>query len=431
MTNSPSFIDAKGKFQNSVAPSRETEDETLHRLAALSEIEYERCREQEAEILCMRVATLDRLVKHEKAQNSKPEVIESLEPWGEPVKLNQILNQIEDTIKKHAIIPLGGSTAISLWIASTYVINSFRIFPKLIVHSPEKRCGKSTVLDLVEAFSSKALFASSISKAAIYRTIQAYQPTLIIDEADTFIANRNDEMVGIINSGHAKNRAFVIRSEGDNHTPTKYSTWSPMVLASIKPLQGTIMDRGICIELRRKMNHEQTQRIPPDLSKQMTQQRRKLIRWAKDNANSVYSQQIEPPHQGNDRAVDNWIPLFTLASLASENWQTKVVTSYQLLNNRQEDPTPQIILLEDIRGILTNHKSDKIPSKILIATLLELEERPWQEWNKGKPITTNNLSRMLKPFGIQSNTIRYYNQPCKGYKTKQFDDAFKRYLPQK
>lgn len=423
MQNIPTYLSAANTIHND-----ESEDEVIQRLSSLSEIEYERCRESEASGLGIRVSRLDKWVKLYKIQGSKPEVVESIEPWHAPVKLQEILDQIEQIIDKHAVIPLGGTAAISLWIASTYVINEFRIFPKLIVHSPEKRCGKSTVLDLVEAFSIKALFASSISQAAIYRTIQAFQPTLIIDEADTFIANRNDEMVGIINSGHAKNRAFVIRSEGDNNTPTKFSTWAPMVLASIKPLQGTIMDRGICIELRRKLSHETVQRIPSDFSRIMKQHRRMLFRWAKDNSSLVYANQVEPPHNGNDRAVDNWIPLFTIANMAGEKWLEKVKSSYVSLTNQDEEPTSQLLLLEDIRGILQAHENDKIPSKTLVKLLIKLEERPWIECHKGEPMTQNLLSNMLKPFSIRSKTIRYSGQTCKGFEKKQFADSFKRYL---
>lgn len=432
MTTTSNFIDAKGKFQNAADSLEETDEEIIRRLASLSDMEYERCREQEAEKLGFRVSILDKLVKLERLQTQKTEVVESLEPWHEPVCFNELLDQIEATILKHAIIPLGGSTAITLWIASTFVINQFRIFPKLVIYSPEKRCGKSTVLDLVEAFASKSLFTSNISQAAIYRVIEAYQPTLIIDEADTFIAHRKDEMIGILNSGHTKGRAYIVRTVGDSYETTKFSAWSPMVLASIKPLQGTIMDRAICIELRRKMNHEHVDRIPLDLVDLTKPVRRMLKRWAKDNAALLRNKHIIPPGCGNDRAVDNWIPLFTLASLANQHWQEKVKTAYQLLTRQDEEPSPQVMLLEDIREILSEHKADKIPSKMLVDLLVKLEERPWQEWHKGSAMTQNNLAKMLKSFRIQSKTIRYLNHPpCKGFDKQQFNDAFKRYLPER
>ena len=192
-------------------------------------------------------------------------LIEDLKPATTPFDMEKLLNNIEKYISERTILPKGADTAITLWIAGTYNINAFRIFPKLTIISPQKRCGKSTLLDLIEAFSSRSIMTSNISPAAIFRLIDAYQPTLIIDEADTFLANSNSDIAGIINSGHAQTRAFVTRCAGENHDPKSFSTWSPMAIASIGGLQPTIMDRSIIIPLRRKTLNESIEDIPHDL----------------------------------------------------------------------------------------------------------------------------------------------------------------------
>src|SRR5437588_712897 len=61
-----------------------------------------------------------------------------------------------------------------------------------------------------------------------------------------------------------------------------------------------------------------------------------------------------------------------------------------------------------------------------------MEERPWAEWRKGKPITPPQLASLLKPFGIEPRTIRFGEggkSSAKGYLREQFEDAFARYLP--
>src|SRR3954464_13802467 len=45
---------------------------------------------------------------------------------------------------------------------------------------------------------------------AVYRAIEEKQPTLLIDEADTFLQG-NDELRGILNSGYTRKTAFVVR----------------------------------------------------------------------------------------------------------------------------------------------------------------------------------------------------------------------------
>lgn len=423
----------------------ETPQETIERLAKLSRLEYEMTRKEEAENLGVRASVLDAMVHQEREDKKSLSIVEELEPWHEEVEMEKVLDEIEGFLLKHAIIPKGASPAITAWVASTYLINAFAIFPRLVIHSPEKRCGKSTVLDIVDAFANKSLLVSNISAAAIFRVIDAFQPTLIIDEADTSIAKSDGEIIGILNSGHAKRRAKVVRVEGDNLEVKAFSTWSPMAFASIKPLQGTLMDRSIVIELRRKMKDETVSRLRIDAQEQTTTIRQKLKRWADDNFDTIQNNQIEPPSFGNDRAADNWLPIYTLAHHAGERWKKKIETAYQLLTCKEEEHTPQIMLLQDIKSIFDELKAKEPPrdeldeaikrkpirisSSELVEKLIALEERPWCEWKKGFPMTQNSLAKLLKAFRIESKNIRIFNKTVRGFEYAQFEDAFNRYLP--
>jgi putative DNA primase/helicase len=65
----------------------------------------------------------------------------------------------------------------------------------------------------------------------------------------------------------------------------------------------------------------------------------------------------------------------------------------------------------------------------LVKELEAKEERPWSTYNKGKPITQNQVGRLLKDFSIYSRNIRRGNKILKGYYAHQFKDAFDRYIP--
>ena len=61
--------------------------------------------------------------------------------------------------------------------------------------------------------------------------------------------------------------------------------------------------------------------------------------------------------------------------------------------------------------------------------MIKVEDHPWGDWRRSKPITQNGLARLLRPFGILSKTIRAGDSTPKGYTLNQFIDVFKRYLP--
>ena len=66
------------------------------------------------------------------------------------------------------------------------------------------------MIEVLQALTNKGLTAGSLTPVAAFRTIEKYSPSLLIDEADAFLKD-NDELRGILNSGHTRASAFVIR----------------------------------------------------------------------------------------------------------------------------------------------------------------------------------------------------------------------------
>ena len=58
--------------------------------------------------------------------------------------------------------------AVSLWIVHTFVYRRFTVTPRLMVTSPVRGCGKTTLLDLLEALCLRPLKSDSITAASIY-----------------------------------------------------------------------------------------------------------------------------------------------------------------------------------------------------------------------------------------------------------------------
>jgi putative DNA primase/helicase len=77
--------------------------------------------------------------------------------------------------------------------------------PILAWESPEKRCGKTTALGVIAQLVPVALPAANITTAAVFRSIEKYKPTLVLDEVETFIRD-NEEMRGVLNSGFTRRR---------------------------------------------------------------------------------------------------------------------------------------------------------------------------------------------------------------------------------
>ena len=105
---------------------------------------------------------------------------------------------------------------------ATYLHAEVDILPILLITSPEENCGKTTLLKLVFYLSNRPVPAGNVSAAAIFRTIKDITPTMTLDEADTYLRD-NAEMRGVIDSGHEREFAWVIRTEREGEETRYFS----------------------------------------------------------------------------------------------------------------------------------------------------------------------------------------------------------------
>lgn len=143
-----------------------------------------------------------------------------------------LVAEIERTIAAYVILPPHGAVALALWVLHTHAFDAASSSPRLAIVSPEKRCGKSTVLKLLHALVRRPLAATNITAAALFRTIEAHQPTLLVDEVDTFLRDRED-VRGVLNAGHERVSAKVVRCVGDDIDVRMFDVWAPVALAGI------------------------------------------------------------------------------------------------------------------------------------------------------------------------------------------------------
>lgn len=423
----------KEEVKRQLAISIHKDEDNIRQLAMLSELDYQRQRKSNAKELNISVTILDKLVKQQREESKSKDdnIFPAIKPWDEPVDLAYLLDELSQTIDQLLVFQSKHEPhAIALWIVHTYCIEQAKVSPILNITSPEKRCGKSTLLDVLQLLVSRPLIASNITPAAIFRSIEKWSPTLIIDEADTFMKD-NEELRGVINSGHRRELAYVIRCVGDKHEPVRFCTWCPKVIAGIGHLADTIEDRSIVIQLRRKLPHEKREPLTDEAKAKLSILARKCIRFALDTTQLLSASQIEAPLELNDRAADNWKPLFTLAKLAGKGWVTHAqIAAIHLSGSKKEIVSLSVELLQDIKTILDETKLNRISTTELLNKLCEDSEAPWATYNRGKPMAARQLANRLKEFNVISGTIRLSAiETKKGYLTEDFHDAFARYLP--
>jgi hypothetical protein len=195
-------------------------------------------------------------------------------------------------------------------------------------------------------------------------------------------------------------------------------------------LHPTLYDRAIPIRMRRRRHDEKIESLRMDRIETFEDLKRRCIRWARDHIETLKSCDPSMPVELHDRAADNWRFLVAIADLAGRDWPTRArQAAVTFTDIDAENEGPGILLLADIRQILREHDSDRIPSSTLTMTLGGIAERPWADWKLGRPINARQIARLLAPFGIRPAPMRIADKIQRGYTAEDFEDAFSRYLP--
>lgn len=411
-------------------------NDTIALLAQLPTPEYDRVRKTEAQRLKIQVKTLDEQVKAARLQatpgNQPP--FPTVEPWPTEVLPAQMLDEVTEVILRYVVMDTHQARAAALWIAMTWVIEVVEVAALALITAPEKACGKSQLLVIFGHLVARPLPAANSTASFLFRAIEMWHPTLLVDEADTFI-RESEELKGIINAGHTRHNAYVGRvvAVGDAYEPRLFIVWGAKAFAGIaleRHLPDATISRGILFVLRRKLPHEKVARLRHADRETFVTLARKLARFAQDFSERIRQSRPALPDVLSDRAQDNWEALFAIAECAGPRWREYAEDAALKLSARSDDSASKgNELLADIKAVFERKGVTRISTADLLAALiLDDTEAPWATYNRGKPLSPRQLGRLLDPYGINSKTVRFGPLTPKGFELTQFTDAFARYL---
>jgi hypothetical protein len=140
------------------------------------------------------------------ADAAHPEVL----PWAYPVNGAAVLDEVVDTVKRYILLPDVMADAIALWAAFSHGLELFWFNPRLALCSPVKRCGKTTLVEVLKGLVARPKPTSGVTPSVVCRMIDKWHPTYLIDEADGYLPE-NEQLRSVLNSGHTPTAAFVDR----------------------------------------------------------------------------------------------------------------------------------------------------------------------------------------------------------------------------
>lgn len=342
-----------------------------------------------------------------------------------------LLAKVRSTVTRYVALPSAHvEVAVTLWIAATHAVDVLNTAPRLVIRSPQKRCGKSRLLDLVTALTRSSQPTANVSSAVLYRLMGGTnKPTLIIDEADTIWGNKksaeqNEDLRGLVNAGFERGRP-TLRWDAAQRKLEELETFGFVALAGIGQLPDTITDRAVNFIMRRRKAGE---RVAPFRSrrdgKPLQQLRDQVAEWVAVHLGDI--EKMQPDLPVDDRAADVWEPLVIIADLAGGDWPEVARQAAKALTKDHDDEdgsTDSAQLLTDIKAIFTATGESFLESKVLVLKLRALDDSPWS--GSEYDLTVHKLAARLKEYAIRPRPNAVGTK--RGYRLEHFTDTFERY----
>jgi hypothetical protein len=397
-------------------------------------------------------------VEEDEDETTQQFVPEAEEPDHKP-RGAQLLDEIDSLLRRFVYLQHDWQyQVISLWIAGTYCMSAFEYVSRLILVSPQPRCGKSRMLEMIESLSYKGFMTSSISGAYLVRRLaelDEHRMTLMIDEADTVLRRRHDDnaaLDNVLNSGF-KATGVYSRCEEDNKGKYKvkdFCTFSAVVIASIgtKHFRKATLDRALIIEMQRRLKSE---KVEPLRGRQrrdaVAPYSRSLFEWTRGLLpifkEPGYVDRIKMPEGVEDRLADILEPLIALANEAGGHWPERAqFIAQHVAENQPESDTAAAKLIALMVRLASQSKDGHLQTQTLIRYLnadndqqIELDDEEPEPIdaevtqlvrNAAGKITAADISRALKDFGLKSKH-RTTGDRIRGYRLADLKAAHERY----
>lgn len=349
----------------------------------------------------------------------------------------ELLAAIEGYLTRYVILTAEQTIAVALWAMLTYVYDVGDTVPYLVITSAEKRSGKTRLLECLYAVCREPMVTTALTEAVLFRAIQEWQPTLLIDETDTIFkehksgpSERQEGLRAILNAGYRK--GTTVARCAPNGDILKFNVYGPKALAGIGNLPETIEDRGLLIRLKRKLSEEEVERFRFRTGHAEGELlRTRCTEWGAGARILLAGCEPDMPAALDDRAQDAYEILVAIADLGGQGERARAA----LVELRSEDSTAKesmgVRLFRDLSEFVDRLKGmERIATPDLLALLYEHGEEPWEEWwheATGKKASMA-LARIFREYGVRPEQYKDSGVKKRGYRITEVLAAHSRYM---
>ncbi len=329
----------------------------------------------------------------------------SAEEYGTDEELD---NEIRSFVTKWLDVP-NDVLQFAVWnIKRSWVYDKFHTLNYLRALG-DTGMGKTRFLDTLGSIHYKPIATSGATTSApIFRIIEKWKGTLIMDEADFSKSDEAQDIIKIINMGYEKGK-WVMRCDKENHNAVDFfDPYCPKILATRKVFQDKAVESRCITQVMRGTNKKVPLNLNADFFDTAQKLRNKLLMWRFRNYHTIdVNKEIDLGLELEPRVmqiVNTFVSMFGDDTKQLEVFKTFIKKHQEeLIDERKSSFAGSIV--EAIHNLISNGIWD-ISSQDII------DDGGLTDF-KGNPLKPRGLSSQLKSLGFGKSIVKKIDEKAK------------------
>ena len=327
-------------------------------------------------------------------------------PWPMPGAPEEPGDNLWDDIHKfiYEYIDLADDRlydVLTAWIFSSWITEAWTVVPYIQILGP-KNSGKTRLLEVLHALCYRGIMSSNISEPALFRSVEAWKPTLLLDETEIYNNESRSAVQNLLNSGYRRGQYAIRVRNVEKGQPVLdlFDVFGLKALSGTAGLRDTLESRCIVIKMEKNIRKVKF-KIDEEYSKKL---RSRLLLWRFrelseiSEVNEALQKEVEALQKYKDgRFVELFSCLATVANHGKANILSYASDAYQIKMDEEETSIESEILYAIIKSH-PNLEGGKLSTQSISDAFNEgRSER--EAWN------IRSVGRVVERLGLQKKRM--------------------------
>jgi len=302
----------------------------------------------------------------------------------------RLATEIDTFIKSYLEMPLDSDYLIlSMWIFHTYLIENFNTTPILYFYGV-KETGKSRAGEVLNELAFRAQRLTSLTEATLFRSVELFKPTLIIDEIKLLGKGGNQGLADLMKTTYKRGlkvSRINLNKYGEDQIEY-FDTFSPLVICTTETIPDIIESRCILFIMQKNSN--------PQIEKMIDK------KWANDlrerltvfRANYINKELPEAQHIARGRLNEIMFPLYQSLLLFGPERKDEFIDTVKRIQKNKENEDGMSLEAEIVKAINDEYQQNHNKQFLTQSISKRLNEIRSENENISDRVVSSRIKRL-------------------------------------